>query len=747
MDKVSQRCREGMIKQRQFICSRTIRIYLLCLITSIANLVLILASGRVYAQQVSPATKLAPKPLNWTEPLTSRIQLAASASIANNIITYAIYPTNVTKEPVWDLQVRIPIPEGANFLSANGSPLFITSFDGRTVSFSAVKLAAQTDIAPLRFQISVEHVTTPLIVTRASASWKYVKINLGESIFGQEETKIADIIIQPHIVQQVVSDVAGDVPFTNYDLTGIALQQEQSVLKINFSTVGNLGSPSERLEYDLYIDNDCKTTTGRQKNGLGSEYRVRFRYDKGLADLSQWEAAAPLTGTVSMTDTEIVTDAIIYSDTVTGKVGSWRNIASVSVSSPAAGHLVTVWVPYTLLNNDQQFCWYAEASNKTDAFVPKPPTDEVPDTNNNLSLMQYNASITITKILMNESLTGTVAYAGNDAGDIPLTTTAASSVTQPLSSGMNGKLAIPLENAQGGYDVHIFSLPKGQEIAKIANASQPNFRFDGQRLLMNRKDAKVDGIFEYDLTSGTEVKLDGVISNSHSFYDPRGLSMISQNSVLAPAGNGDDPTSEKTSGASGLFTQCDLSPFRQGSAPRCRNTPNLSTLAATGQITNVIGLYPVWTATDMVVYQGCISRSQTDHCGLFMMGSRAGQNGGNEPFLRQLTNNTNDIPTDTKENVITFMSRGTADWEVYAMYLNGAWIKNLSTDQNAQDGFPAISPDGKSVAFISNRDGKWAVWVAPIDDSPVQKLFDLPDGIQWKADDQAWKDRRISWAP
>ncbi len=724
-----------MTKRQQFLT----KLYWIHLIIPLAMLVTLGAQRPAYAQQAAAqATPVQPKPLNWTEPPTPRVQLAASAMAANDMIIYTIYPLNTTGQPVWDLRISVPLPEGATFLSAWGSPSFISSFDGRTVSFSALELPDQNQAVALHFQVSAAHMTKPTAVTQASASWQYVKTNLGQSTFAQESTKSGDITVQPHVVEQVISDRTGDVPFGNYDLTSISLAQEEAILKIIFNTAGNLGASTEPLEYYLYIDDDCNVNTGRQKNGFGAEYRVRFRYTKGLADIARWEETTLLTTTVAttntvpVTNTAAVTDTSNISDTSGVKGGNWHNIGSLSVSSPANGRTITVWVPHSVLENGNQFCWYAEGQNRTDAFTPKPPIDGVPDGNGNLPLIQYNAAVTATTILLNQPLTDTASAAKNASIQIPLVLTP----TVPLTTGVNGKLAISLKNSAGGYDVHVFHLPDGQEVAKIANASQPSLSADGKNLLSLHKAAPAAGVYEYTLASKNEVQLSGVISGSYPFYAPSGKALV----YAKAAGT-------SSADSSSAFVQCDLAALRQHTAPQCQTTLDFSALAASGQISDITGSGPIWAANNLIAYQGCVDSAGANRCGIFLGGALAAHTAANEPFLRQLTNNQADIPTDSKGNLLAFMTQGATGWEAYVMRLDGAWVKNVSNNPDAQDGLPTLAPDGKWVAFLSNRDGNWAVWVAPIGDGPVRKVFDLPTGAPWDTGTKTWTDQRITWAP
>ena len=326
-------------------------------------------SGDYLAEEVS--LDITQPVLPWEKPASSRVQLEARATVTDGMITYALYPTNVTNQRIWDLTVKAPLPEGTIFVSAEAPAPFVAGFNGQEMSFSAIELEAQAEVGPLTFKVSTEGVTAPSLVTHAVAIWRNVGKKVGQSIPAQEETRSGDIIVQPHIGQQVVSDTVGDVPFASYDLTGLALQQEGAALKASFYTTGSLGQMGEPLQYILYIDSDCRADTGGPKKGYGVEYRVRYMHDKGKADLSRWEAAGENAGA------EVET------------TGSWKKVGPLEgVSAPADGQVVSVQVPYDLLDLGQQFCWLVEARSTTRAFATNPPKDWMPN-ETDLRLTQY----------------------------------------------------------------------------------------------------------------------------------------------------------------------------------------------------------------------------------------------------------------------------------------------------------------------------------------------------------------------
>jgi TolB protein len=87
------------------------------------------------------------------------------------------------------------------------------------------------------------------------------------------------------------------------------------------------------------------------------------------------------------------------------------------------------------------------------------------------------------------------------------------------------------------------------------------------------------------------------------------------------------------------------------------------------------------------------------------------------------------------------MSRSSGNWDVWTVHCNTGEKVNL-TNHPANDGLPTFSPDGTKIAFVSDREGVWAIWVVNADGSGQQKLFDL-GGVM--GDD--WSTERMSWGP
>ena len=70
---------------------------------------------------------------------------------------------------------------------------------------------------------------------------------------------------------------------------------------------------------------------------------------------------------------------------------------------------------------------------------------------------------------------------------------------------------------------------------------------------------------------------------------------------------------------------------------------------------------------------------------------------------------------------IAFASNRDDNSEIYVMNANGSGQRSL-TRNPAFDADPAWSPDGRKIAFVSDRDGSYGVYVMNADGSGQRKL-------------------------
>ncbi len=799
--------------------------------------------------------------VEWDRPANVRLDLDTEAVLEGNRITYKLYPYNSSGGSglrMWDLKINVPIPEGTTFLSAEASHPFTTDYDGQEVTFFALEVAAREEVAPLEFTVSIDDTPNVPIVTHAWASWLNASRSAIRSRPAVEELVTGDIIVNPHNSQQVASDIIGDVVLPNYDLTSVAFRNQGNAFAVTFYTAGPICEAEPPLEMYLYIDSDCNDNTGRSQLGLGVDHFMRYRMHRDQSQIRSWNAEEE----------------------------KWNKFETIEGIHSAGSQATTVRVPYSLVNDNRDFCWVARSRYISDgaavspssdyvyasspvnllaqpvqqdeiapSSTPEPSTtmkgltvgligpttvtigepftvsvvaDDIPEPgifgyqltldwdgtalnpvsdtlelNSSFSIVtessvntdtlkivvsrqdvvaDLTSPLTLLAIQMQANApiqTSLAAVATGFFPNIPDTpdvvsdqvsdqTSACATPNQappPISNfeDIGGKLAVPLDNGKALYDVHIFSLPDGQEIDRIENARQPNFRPDGQRLLINREGQGIEDVYEYNLETGEQTQVSAAPDDSHPFYDPWGNRVVYGNSRLTVGypellseelwtiGTDEEDRGKKEKvyldpRKPFIFVQCGLIPPHKESEPRCQEIHSLGKLVPGAQMGEIVGDHPVWTEDDMIAFRGCNTWAGSNLCGIYIVpaGSTRGFSDGVNP--RQLTDNTTDTPTDTKGDFIAFSSHRDDNWEAYLMKKDGSELRNLS-NHAANDGLPTISPDGQWVAYVSDRDGQWAVWVVPTTGGESRKLFDLPNPIPWGDGDRTWQNERISWGP
>ena len=129
----------------------------------------------------------------------------------------------------------------------------------------------------------------------------------------------------------------------------------------------------------------------------------------------------------------------------------------------------------------------------------------------------------------------------------------------------------------------------------------------------------------------------------------------------------------------------------------------------------VFGVSPEWLSNGLIVYKG-----EYPQQGIVVMNAD-----GSAPRLLAADASAASPAGSPNGQSVAFMSQRDGNWEVYRVNLDGTGLARL-TNNGANDGLPAWSPDGSSIAFASNRDGGWAVWAMNADGSNQRRLFSLP---------------------
>ncbi len=81
-------------------------------------------------------------------------------------------------------------------------------------------------------------------------------------------------------------------------------------------------------------------------------------------------------------------------------------------------------------------------------------------------------------------------------------------------------------------------------------------------------------------------------------------------------------------------------------------------------------------------------------------------------------------------DLIAFNSDRDGDWEIFVMNPDGTEVRQL-TDNDDRDWLPAWSPDGKRIAFASGRDGDWEIFVMNADGTDVYATSQKGEHPDW----------------
>jgi hypothetical protein len=622
--------------------------------------------------------------LDWEQPGPSRLQVGASATISGSVVTYELYPKAVGEERMWDLNINVSLPPGVEILTANAPPPFNTTFSGKDIEFSLLELERHNETEPLTIRIDTSNMITPVISAQVWASWTNAVHPVAEIVAPTHEQIMIDISLPiSDWAQQDVFDTIGDVPFDYYDLRSIVFKEDASRLLVTFNTSGSVDqAPGRFLEYTLFIDTDCDSSTGQPVKHRGADYRVYYDHQKSTAAFVPWDTVA----------------------------SDWNWDRWTGLDSFAAQEQLIMGVPFTLMELGDHFCWIARSMDRTETFNQPLPVDWLPN-EEFLRLTRYQRAAGITE-------------------------------------STSGMLAVPLANYLGNYDVHIFSLPTGEETDVIYNARQVDFRPDGRYVLVSHEDSTIKrevdhelgdgtvlvlknpyalegGFYEYDLIEEVQNPINVSATASYPFYDPVGDRFLYATTEL-----------ESRSDAVSTYhrlTQCELVETEK-SGPDCVDT---LLFVSDPKSERVSGSYPVWVAENTVAFRSCNAAS----CGIHLSEGILDETA----VTTQITFDDTDIPSDAKGDYIAFTSQRDGDWEAYVMRLDGGEPRNVSGSPSSNDGLPTISPDGNHVAFVSDRDGAWSVWATSLEGGLPRKLFELPTTTPWGNDEQSWVTNRISW--
>lgn len=280
-----------------------------------------------------------------------------------------------------------------------------------------------------------------------------------------------------------------------------------------------------------------------------------------------------------------------------------------------------------------------------------------------------------------------------DAGEVAV-------VTPPPPPAPAGRIFYPGRDPDGAPAIFVQELTPGAAPRLIvSNASQPDLSPDGARLAVRSVRSDILGIGVWDMAGQ---QMSGLTSHQEDTLP--GWSPTSDGVVFGSTRHGDRRWRVYVQPANG---------------------------DAVREI--AFGLDPTWHPTaDRIAYKGCDVTGE--NCGIWTMDS---QGGSQQPVT---SNKTDSRPVWSPGGQMIFFMSDSRDgnWEIYSVDTGGTVVTRL-TSNPANDGLPVVSPDGRQLAFVSDRGGEWGVWVMPVVGGSPERLLRLGGELP------NWLEQRIEW--
>ena len=281
------------------------------------------------------------------------------------------------------------------------------------------------------------------------------------------------------------------------------------------------------------------------------------------------------------------------------------------------------------------------------------------------------------------------------------------------AESLSGRIVYPAFNlGTNSYDLWMYNIDSGEDVVIAGDASQPAFNRDGSLLAYRSWDLGTRGIFFRDFVGGRGGQVTRFVEDGLPTWAPDGFSF-----AFASRREGD-------------------------------RVARLYRGDQQGQGDSALGFNAEYTSAfpdGRLVAKGC---SPAGDCGIYVMN---GDGLGGNKISPDTGDTAPAVSPDGSKIALMSTGRGSNNWEIWVINADGSNPQRL-TENRSNEGLPAWSPDGKSIAYVSDQGGLWAVWVMNADGSNQRKLFNMsgsPDGIVLHAADNSkgWLEERISWAP
>jgi hypothetical protein len=294
-----------------------------------------------------------------------------------------------------------------------------------------------------------------------------------------------------------------------------------------------------------------------------------------------------------------------------------------------------------------------------------------------------------------------------------LTDTPVPEEAEPEPAVLKGRIVFPVFDAEAGtYNVYLARPDGGDRTLVAAEASQPTLNSDGGRVAF-RSWAQNRGLFERGLEGDGEWQFNTFGEAARPAFSPDDQSFLFQ--------------SREGGEEFAIYRTVD----REYEVLRREAFP-------------VQGEAPAWTADgESLIYRGCLG----ERCGLYKINI----DGSSPQQLTENLSDTNPAVSPDGETIALMAQDYDENWDIYTIGIGGSGRKQLTTDP-APDGLPTWSPDGQSIAFVSERSGEWAVWAMDADGNNQRLLFELGGSIDGVVqvdvqNSNGWLEESIDWAP
>ena len=165
------------------------------------------------------------------------------------------------------------------------------------------------------------------------------------------------------------------------------------------------------------------------------------------------------------------------------------------------------------------------------------------------------------------------------------------------------------------------------------------------------------------------------------------------------------------------------------------------TVLRDGTVT-VFGEMPAWLPDGRIVY-----RITFPVKGIAVMN---GDGSGSEIIVPDDQATAPAVSPDGK--FVAFMSQKDGNLEIYRVNIDGSELRRL-TQVASNDGLPAWMPNGRTILFASDRDGVWSIFAMNPNGSSQRRLFTLPGSLDGRVAGEpgyashGWTEESISWSP